>query len=58
MARPAPERLARSRPDVVPVDGVRVPRKEMKQYEARLQRSATLPKYDITIKPMAESVVM
>jgi hypothetical protein len=24
---------------------------EMKQYEARLQRSATLPKYDITIKP-------
>jgi hypothetical protein len=32
-------------------DGVRVPAKEMKQYEARLQRSATLPKYDITIKP-------
>jgi hypothetical protein len=31
--------------------GVRVPRKEMKQYEARLQRSALLPKYDITIKP-------
>ena len=26
-------------------DGVRVPAKEMKQYEARLQRSATLPKY-------------
>ena len=23
----------------------------MKPYEARLQRSATLPKYDITIKP-------
>jgi hypothetical protein len=32
-------------------DGVRVPAREMKQYEARLHRSATLPKYDITIKP-------
>jgi hypothetical protein len=32
-------------------DGVRVAASEMKQYEARLQRSATLPKYDITIKP-------
>ena len=32
-------------------DGVRVAAKEMKEYEARLQRSATLPKYDITIKP-------
>jgi Rhodopirellula transposase DDE domain len=32
-------------------DGVRVPAKEMKPIEARLQRSATLPKYDITIKP-------
>jgi Rhodopirellula transposase DDE domain len=32
-------------------DGVRVARKEMKEYEARLERSATLPKYDITIKP-------
>ncbi len=32
-------------------DGVRVPPKEMKQYEARLQRSAALPKYDITIRP-------
>ena len=32
-------------------DGVRVPAKEMKAIEARLQRSATLPKYDITIKP-------
>jgi Rhodopirellula transposase DDE domain len=32
-------------------DGVRVTAQEMKQYEARLQRSATLPKYDITIKP-------
>jgi len=34
-------------------DGVRVPAKEMKLIEARLQRSATLPKYDITIKPEA-----
>jgi hypothetical protein len=34
-------------------DGVRVPAKEMKSIEARLQRSATLPKYDITIKPKA-----
>jgi hypothetical protein len=32
-------------------DGVRVPRREMKAYEARLQRSATLPSYDITIRP-------
>ena len=32
-------------------DGVRVPAREMKQIEARLERSATLPKYDITIKP-------
>lgn len=31
--------------------GVRLSRKEMKPFEARLQRSATLPKYDITIKP-------
>jgi hypothetical protein len=34
-------------------DGVRVPAKEMKLIEARLHRSATLPKYDITIKPKA-----
>jgi hypothetical protein len=34
-------------------DGVRVPAKEMRGIEARLQRSATLPKYDITIKPKA-----
>src|SRR5512135_3688712 len=33
------------------LDGVRVPAKEMKPIEARLQRLATLPKYDITIKP-------
>jgi hypothetical protein len=32
-------------------NGVRVAAKEMKEYEARLERSATLPKYDITIKP-------
>jgi hypothetical protein len=32
-------------------DGVRVSAKEMKPIEARLQRSATLPKYDIIIKP-------
>jgi hypothetical protein len=32
-------------------DGVRVAAKEMKGYEARLQRSETLPKYDIIIKP-------
>jgi hypothetical protein len=38
-------------------DGVRVGKKEMKLYEARLQRSAILPKYDITIKPMVESQV-
>ena len=39
-------------------DGVRVAAKEMKPYEARLQRSATLPKYDIVIKPrLAESQV-
>src|SRR5512135_1396639 len=31
--------------------GVRVAAKEMKEYEARLQRSATLPKYDMIIKP-------
>jgi hypothetical protein len=32
-------------------NGVRVPAKEMKGHEARLERSAALPKYDITIKP-------
>src|SRR5271157_5934900 len=31
--------------------GVRLTKKEMKPYEARLERSKTLPKYDITIKP-------
>ncbi len=39
-------------------DGVRVAAKEMKPYEARLERSATLPKYDIVIKPrLTESQV-
>jgi hypothetical protein len=38
-------------------DGVRIPAKEMKGIEARLQRSATLPKYDITIKPQATEPV-
>jgi hypothetical protein len=32
-------------------NGVRVAAKEMKEYETRLERSATLPKYDIIIKP-------
>ena len=32
-------------------NGVRLTKKEMKPYEARLQRSKTLPKYDILIKP-------
>ncbi|HVE90979.1 MAG TPA: transposase [Actinomycetota bacterium] len=33
-------------------DGVRLTAKEMRPYEARLERSATLPKYDIIIRPM------
>jgi len=32
-------------------DGVKVPAKEMKEVETRLERSKTLPKYDITITP-------
>ena len=32
-------------------DGVRLTAKEMRPYEARLHRSAILPKYDIVIKP-------
>jgi hypothetical protein len=32
-------------------DGIRLTRKEMKPYEARLDRSKTLPKYDIVIRP-------
>ena len=43
---PSVKRLAGEYPD-----GVRVPAKEMKQIEARLDRSTTLPKYDITITP-------
>jgi Rhodopirellula transposase DDE domain len=43
---PTVKRLAGEYPD-----GVRVPAREMKAIEARLTRSATLPKYDITIKP-------
>jgi hypothetical protein len=45
---PTVKRLAGEYPD-----GVRVPGREMKAIEARLERSATLPKYDITIKPRA-----
>ena len=33
-------------------DGVRLTAKEMRPYEARLERSATLPKYDILIRPV------
>ena len=32
-------------------DGVRLTKAEMRPVEARLERSATLPKYDITIRP-------
>ena len=38
--------------DGVSPDGVRLTAKEMRPYEARLERSATLPKYDIVIKPI------
>jgi hypothetical protein len=37
--------------DGVYPDGVRLTAKEMRPIEARLQRSATLPKYDIVVKP-------
>jgi hypothetical protein len=33
-------------------DGVRLTKKEMKLIEPRLERSKTLPKYDITIRPL------
>lgn len=36
-------------------DGVRLSRAKMRPYEKRLQRSETLPKYDITIKPLQAS---
>jgi hypothetical protein len=37
--------------DGVYPDGVRPTAKEMRPIEARLERSSTLPKYDIVIKP-------
>ena len=40
--------------DGVYPDGVRLTAKEMRPIEARLQRSASLPKYDIVIKPKPE----
>lgn len=33
-------------------DGIKLSKKEMKPYEARLERSKALPKYDITIRPI------
>jgi hypothetical protein len=36
-------------------DGVRLSKKEMKPYEARLERSKALPKYDIVIRPKQPS---
>jgi hypothetical protein len=45
---PTVKRLAGAYPD-----GVRVPAKEMTAIEARLDRSPTLPKYDISIRPSA-----
>lgn len=45
-------------PDVVELperdypDGVKLTRSEMKPWESRLERSETLPKYDITIRPI------
>jgi Rhodopirellula transposase DDE domain len=36
-------------------DGIKLSKQEMKPYEARLQRSKTLPKYDITIRPTKAS---
>jgi Rhodopirellula transposase DDE domain len=44
--RPTVKRLAGDYPD-----GIRLSKKEMKPYETRLERSETLPKYGITIKP-------
>ena len=43
-------------PDVVHLDreytrGIKVPRAEMKQVNAHVRRSKTLPKYDVTITP-------
>ena len=36
-------------------DGVRLTKTQMKPIEARLERSKTLPKYDITIRPLKTS---
>ena len=44
--RPTVKRLVGDYPN-----GVRLTKKEMDPYEARLERSPTLRKYDITIKP-------
>jgi len=33
-------------------DGIKLSNKEMKPYEARLERSKTLPKYDIKLRPI------
>jgi hypothetical protein len=35
--------------------GVKLSRSQMKPYEARMERSKTLPKYDITIKPRQDA---
>lgn len=48
---PVVKRLAGDYPE-----GIRLTKKEMKPYEARLERSKTLPKYDITIKPKASKM--
>jgi len=37
-------------------NGVRLTKKEMEPYEARLERSPTLRKYDITIKPSGRQI--
>jgi hypothetical protein len=44
--------------DGVYPDGVRLTAKEMRPYEERLQRSATLPKYDIVIKPKSKELLV
>ena len=38
--------------------GVKLTRREMKPWEARLERSLKLPKYDITIKPLKPVVAV
>ena len=44
-----------SRLDGHSANGIIVPKAEMRTYAARLERSATLPKYDITIKPQSSA---